>query len=95
MVDVEKYFLTLKAKWINIFLDDNFVSQWKIVESTVKTFLLNCVICSNLNNEHVQIKKLIPFWALRALTDSMQKLCLFVCSYPKQTIMAKQVGSFK
>ena len=36
MIDIEKYFLSLKAKWINTFLEDNFVSQWKIVESTVK-----------------------------------------------------------
>ena len=27
MIDIEKYFLSLKAKWINTFLDDNFVSQ--------------------------------------------------------------------
>ena len=27
MVDVEKYFLGLKAKWINIFFDESFVSQ--------------------------------------------------------------------
>ena len=51
MVDVEKYFLGLKAKRINTFLDDNFASQWKIVESTVKTPVFNCVVSSNLNIE--------------------------------------------
>ena len=79
MVDVEKYFLSLKAKWINTFLDDNFVSQWKIVESTVKTPILNCVISSNLNIEHVQIKKLIPFRTLRNLIITMQKLYSYTC----------------
>ena len=65
MVDVEKYFLSLKAKWINTFLDDNFVSQWKIDKSTVKTPILNCFISSSLNIEHVQIKKLIRFWTFK------------------------------
>ena len=75
MVDVEKHFLSLKAKWINTFLDDNFVSQWKIVESTFKTPILNCVISSNLNIEHVQIKKL----TLRNLINTMQKLYSYAC----------------
>ena len=79
MVDVEKYFLSLKGKWINTFLDDNFVSQWKIVKSTVKTPILNCVISSNLNIEHVQIKKLIPFRTLRNLVNTMQKPYSYAC----------------
>ena len=79
MVDVEKNFLSLKAKWINTFSDDNFASQWKIVESTVKTPLLNCLISSNLNVEHVQIKKLIPFRTLRNLINTMQKLYSYTC----------------
>ena len=74
MVDVNKYFLSLKAEWIYTFLDNNFALQWKIVESTVKTLILNCVISSNLNIEHVHIKKLIPFRTLRNLIITMQKL---------------------
>ena len=98
MVDVDQYFLRLKAKWINTFLDDNFVLQWKIVESTVKTPILSCVISSNLNIEHVQIKKLIPFRILRNLFNTMQKLYSYTClcePIQKKTIMAKEVGSFK
>ena len=79
MIDVEKYFLSLKAKWINTFLGDNFVSQWKIVESSVKTLILNCVISSNLNIEHVQIKKLILFRTLRNLINTMLKTYSYTC----------------
>ena len=78
MIDIGKYFLSLKAKWINTFLDDNFDSQWKIVESTVKTPILNCVISSNLNIEHAQMI-LIPFQTLRNLIDTMQKLYSYTC----------------
>ena len=97
MVDVEKYFLSLKAKWINTYLDDNFVLQWKIIESTVKTPILNCVISSNLNIEHVQIKKLIPFRTLRNLNITMQQLYSYACLC--EPIQNKplwlNVGSFK
>ena len=58
MVDVKKYFLSLKAKWIITLLDDNFASKWKIVESEP---ISNCVISSNLNIKHNQIKMLSPF----------------------------------
>ena len=71
MVDVEKYFLSLKTKWIKTFLDDNFASQWKIVASQWKLLHSGS---SNLNIEHVQIKKLIPFRTLRNLINTMQKL---------------------
>ena len=94
MVDVEKYFLSLKAKWINTFLDDNFVSQWKIVESTVKTPILNCVLSSNLNFEHVQIKKLIPLRTLRNLINTTQKLYSYTCLYEpiqKKTLWPKKL----
>ena len=60
-------------------MDDNFVSQRKIVESAVMTPILNCVISSNLNIEHVQIKKLIPFRTLRNLINTMQKLYSDTC----------------
>ena len=79
MVDDEKYFLSLKAKWMNTFLDDNFAWQWKIIESTVKTRILNCVISSDLNIECVQIKKLITFWTLRNLINTLQKLYSYAC----------------
>ena len=79
MVDVEKYFLSLKAKWKNTFLDDNFTSKWKIVESTVRTLILNCVISSDLDIEHVQIKKLISFRTLRNLIKTIQKLYSYAC----------------
>ena len=55
MVDVEECFLSLKEKLISTFLDDNFVSQWKIVEFTINTPILNSVVSSNLNNKHIQI----------------------------------------
>ena len=79
MVDVEKYFLSLRAKWINTFLDDNFASQWKIVKSTAKTPILNCVTSSNLNLETFQIKKLVPFRTLRNIINTMQKLHSYAC----------------
>ena len=55
-------------------MDDNFASQRKIIESATNTVILNCIISSNLNTEHVQIKKLISFRTLRILIDIMQKL---------------------
>ena len=79
MVDVEKYFLSLKAKWINTYLDDNFASLWKIVESTLKIPTLNWVMSSNLNIKRNQIKKLIPFRTLRNLINTMQKLYSYAC----------------
>ena len=82
MVVVEKYFLSLKAKWIHTFLDDNFASKWKTVKSVVNNTTLNCVISSNQNIEHVQIKNLIPFWTLRNLINIMQKLYSYACLQP-------------
>ena len=61
-------------------MDDNFTSQWKIVESTVKTPILNCVIRSNLNIKDVQIKKLILlFRTLRNLINIIQNLYSSAC----------------
>ena len=79
MVDVEKYFLSLNAKWINTFLYTNFTSYWKIVESTVKTPIFHCVVSSNLYIEHVQIKKLISFRTLRTITNAVLKLFYYTC----------------
>ena len=64
MVNVKIHFIRLKVKWISVFFfDDSFASQWKLVESTVETLILNSVLSSILNIEHFQIKKLIPFSA--------------------------------
>ena len=42
-------------------------------------YVLNCVINSNQNIDHVQIKKLIPFRTLRKFIDTMQKLSSSSC----------------
>ena len=74
MIDAEKYFISIKPNWISTFLNDSFALQWKIVESTFNTLILNCVISSNLDIERIQIKTLISFQTLRNLIDTMQKL---------------------
>ena len=60
-------------------MDDNFASQLKIVKSTINTPISICVTNSNLNIEHIQIKKLIPIQTLRNLIDTMQKLSSSAC----------------
>ena len=60
-------------------MDNNFALQWKFVESTVNTPILNCVIDSNLNIEHVQIKKLIFFRTLRNLINIIKNLYSYAC----------------
>ena len=70
MLDVEKHIFSLKVKWMSAFLDNSFASQWKFVESVANAPISNCVISSNLNIEHVQIKKF--FELLRKLINAMQ-----------------------
>ena len=63
------------------------------LSSTVITSILGCVINSNLNIEHIQIKKLIPFWTLRNSICTTQTqtvlFCMFVRTHSEQTVMAE------
>jgi len=44
MINLDNYVLSLNAKWIACFFNDECISSWKKVESIISCSVLNCVI---------------------------------------------------
>ena len=59
---------------IVFYFNDSFAAGWKVVESTVKTSILNCVVSFSLNIERIQIKQLIHISTLQNIISVIQKL---------------------